>query len=97
MSARNKTAKLVSAFLVIAASASISGTAQAETGWRWYDSAFSTSATPAPAARVAPVRRAKPVQISTTAPIPRPIQVSSTQNESCFWCNRRVYISGLSF
>lgn len=98
MTAHKKTTKLVCAFLLIVASASISGAAQAETGWLWYDSVFSAPVTQAPPARVNPVRRARPVQISTSpAPIQRPIQVSAAQNESCFWCNRRVFISGLSF
>jgi hypothetical protein len=94
MSAYQKNAKLLGALLLAAtATAAFSGAAQAESGWLWYDSVFAAPAV-APQQSV-PVRRARPAQVSAA---PRPMQVSSAASSpDCFWCNRRVYISGLSF
>jgi hypothetical protein len=109
MSAHKKTAKLVCALLLAASSTvALSGAAQAETtGWTWFDSVFSTPAPVPPPARVqsapviqtAPVKRTRVARPAVIAPAPAPIQVSavSSSNSDCFWCNRRVYISGLSF
>ena len=101
MSAKTKMAKLVCALAMVASFATISGAAQAETtGWLWYDSVFLAPPPVAPPARTRAVRRAKPIQVSAAVPSTRPVLVSAAtiaQNESCFWCNRRVYISGLSF
>jgi hypothetical protein len=99
MSTPKKTAKLVCASLLVSASLTfVAGAAQAETGWLWYDSVFAApTAAPRPA-RLHVVRRAKPVSI--VAPVAKPIFVSAVvpaQSESCFWCNRPMYISGLSF
>jgi hypothetical protein len=97
MSAYKKNAKLLGALLLAAtATAAFSGAAQAESGWLWYDSVFAAPAA-APQQSV-PVRRARSAQVSSVAPASRPMQVSSAASSpDCFWCNRRVYISGLSF
>jgi hypothetical protein len=58
----------------------------------------------APAAQW-PVQEAKPVHTSSPAMIaPRAKRVAATVapaatsgNPDCFWCNRKVYISGLTF
>jgi hypothetical protein len=108
MSAHKKTARLVGALLLAASTVALSGAAQAETtGWTWFDSVFSTPAAAPPPARLqsapviqsAPVRRTRMVRPAVIAPAPAPVQVSavSSSNSDCFWCNRRVYISGLSF
>ena len=51
-----------------------------------------------------PVREAKPVRPSAPAMMPRAKRVAATVapattsgNSDCFWCNRKVYISGLTF
>jgi hypothetical protein len=109
MSAHKKTAKLVCALLLAASSTvALSGAAQAETtGWTWFDSVFSAPAAVSPPARPqsaplqsAPVKRARIARSAVIAPAPAPLQVSavsSSSNSDCFWCNRRVFISGLSF
>jgi len=74
----------------------VSGTARAETGWLWFDSVFAArTAAPAPA-----VKRAKVVRPTIVTASAQPIRVSLVAPESgsdCFWCSRRIYISGLSF
>jgi len=109
MSAHKKTAKLVGALLLVASSTvALCGAAQAETtGWTWFDSVFSAPAAVSPPARVqnapvqsVPVKRARVARSAVIAPAPAPVQVSavtSSSNSDCFWCNRRVFISGLSF
>jgi hypothetical protein len=96
MSAYKNNARLLGALLLAAsATAAFSGAAQAESGWLWYDSVFAAPAA-APQQSV-PVRRARSAQ-APVAPASRPMQVSSAASSpDCFWCNRRVYISGLSF
>jgi hypothetical protein len=78
----------------------VSGTAQAGTGWLWFDSVFAapSSAATAPANRQ-PVRHARVVRAVAPAPAPQPILVSAVTEArpSCFWCGRPVYVSGLSF
>jgi hypothetical protein len=98
MSVYKNAAKLVGALVLVASSmAAVPGSAQAETGWLWYDSVF---AAPTAAPTAIPARRARPFQVAAIAPAARPVQVSAvapSSSSDCFWCNRRVYISGLSF
>jgi len=95
MSTLRKSAKPILGLLAaIACSAMLSMPAQAETNWPWYDPAVAAPNAAAP--RLASARRGKLVRAYT----PAPIMVSAAtpaQSEGCFWCNRRVFISGLSF
>jgi hypothetical protein len=90
MTALHQIAKPAALFLVLASMTCVSGSARAETGWLWFDSAFATPThhyvQRARPARVSSV--AKPILVSAVAPQPR---------SDCFWCNRPVYVSGLSF
>ena len=86
------TAKLIFCSLLVASSmTAVSGAAQAQTVWPWYDAFAPQQTRPA----TVPMKRTRQVQVQPTN-----VQVSSaapTSND-CFWCNpRRVYISGLSF
>jgi hypothetical protein len=99
MSALRKSAKPILGLLAaVACSAMLSMPAQAETNWPWYDPAVSAPNAAAP--RLTPARRGKLVRAYSPAPAAAPMVVSAAtppQSEGCFWCNRRVYISGLSF
>jgi hypothetical protein len=101
MSFHKNTAKLVGALLLAASSTvALSGAAQAETGWLWFDSVFAVPATASLPSHLqsVPAKRARIARSAVVAPAPAPIRVSAVSSSSdCFWCNRRVYISGLSF
>lgn len=100
MSAHKNAGKLICTLLLVASSMALSGVAQAETGWLWYDSVFAAPAKVSAPVQSAPVRRARIARSAVIAPasIPVPIRVSAaSSNSDCFWCSRRVYISGLSF
>jgi hypothetical protein len=100
MTAFGQFAKPAALVVAVASFMCLSGTAQAETGWLWFDSIFAAPhAAPGPIIRQ-PVKRMKVVRPAAAAPAPRPILVSVAapeQNSSCFWCTRPVFISGLSF
>jgi hypothetical protein len=101
----NIPAKLVAVVLAVASMSCASVPARAESGISlWLDSIFAAPAKPVvtpPANRasamhdVKPVRlvaprgaAAKPVVFATAAPASR---------SDCFWCNRPIFVSGLSF
>jgi hypothetical protein len=97
MTVLNQLAKPAALFLLFASMTCVSGPARAETGWLWFDSVFA-------APTVAPVppllRRPKPARVATMTPGTKPILVSAVSprlKSDCFWCNRPVYVSGLSF
>lgn len=99
MTVRNQVAKPAALFLLLAAATCVSGPARAETGWLWFDSVFAAP-TAAPASVPPFFRRSKPARVTTVAPVAKPILVSAVSprlKSDCFWCNRPVYVSGLSF
>jgi hypothetical protein len=94
----------VGVFLLIAAAAvTFSQGARAETGFLWLDSAFAIPAgqighgpqwrrvhrvkATSAASYIAPPNRPRMVEVASATPV----------RSDCFWCNRPVYISGLSF
>lgn len=97
------------AALIALATVFASGAARADSGWLWLDSVFALPQNAAPQATPGPqsaapvrhvARRSHPVRSVAATTAPRPILVSSVASESrssCFWCNRPVYVSGLSF
>lgn len=93
----HKNTSIVICALVLAVSFSLSGAAHAQTGWLWYDSVFAAPLTAQPSrVQSVPVKRNHATRSAVVAPTP--IRVSAVaSNSDCFWCNRRIYISGLSF
>src|SRR5438105_9825860 len=99
MTSVGQIAKPTALFLALVSMTCLSGVARAETGWLWFDSVLA-----APTTRAAPahhyVQRAKPARTTTVTPVAKPILVSAVASQPrsyCFWCNRPVYVSGLSF
>jgi hypothetical protein len=99
MTVLDQLAKPAALFLVFASITCASGPARAETGLLWFDSVFAAP-TVAPASAQLYFRRPKPARVMTMAPVSKPILVSAVSprlKSDCFWCNRPVYVSGLSF
>ena len=97
MSFLNKIAKPAVVALTIASMACMAGAAQAQSGKRVVVamapsgdvSEHQVTATQAPArTAVAPRAKHKGVTVARAA---------KTENPDCFWCNRTVYISGVTF
>jgi hypothetical protein len=71
--------------------------ARAEGGYLWYESALAAPAN-ALVSMYRHVRHPKVVRVAPAPATPQPILVSAAEPRSdCFWCNRRVFVSGLSF
>jgi len=99
MTVLNQLAKPAALFLLFTSMTCVSEPARAETGWLWFDSVFAApSIAPAPAQPY--VHRSKQIRVATVAAVTKPDLVSAVSprlKSDCFWCNRPVYVSGLSF
>ena len=99
MTVLDQLAKPAALFLVLISMTCVAGPVRAETGWLWFDSVFAAP-TVAPAPGRPFFQRSKPVRLTNVAPVAKPILVSAAAprlRSDCFWCNRPVYVSGLSF
>lgn len=99
MTVFNGIAKPAALLLALGTMTCMSTAAQAGAGWLWFDTVF---ASPAGSPVTVPhrVQRAKPGRVATQLPVAKPILVSAVsarRRSDCFWCNRPVFISGLSF
>jgi hypothetical protein len=90
MSALTKNARSAALVFTVVSATCVASAARAETGISWLDSVLAapSAAIHRPARVAAPKRVVQPVQVLAVAPEAR---------SDCFWCNRRVFISGLSF
>lgn len=82
--------------LTAASICGLAGTAQAQTGKR-----IVVAMAPSDVSDVAPVRQAKPNRVAVPATIRAKrvaaIVAPKAAKEDCFWCNREVFISGLTY
>jgi hypothetical protein len=90
-------AKPAAVALTVVSMACMAATAQAQSGKR-------VVVAMAPSADLSPVQEAKPVHAPAPPTAPRAKRVAAmvapaakTGTPDCFWCNRTVYISGLTY
>lgn len=101
----NILAKLVAVVLAVASMSCAAVPARAESGFSlWLDSVFAAPAKPAvtsPANRApAAMHDVKPVRLVAPRGAAKPVvfaTAAAASRSDCFWCNRPIFVSGLSF